>query len=114
MLQPTASKKSKKKQPPPSSHEERVFQLGSKLLSALEKHRLPRHDETVKGIGWFLVCIGESLGKGSLTQARDLRRKVDKGEANPKGASLAIAFCLTGDQVMDWGAGLLLQERKKK
>jgi hypothetical protein len=91
-----------------------VFQLGSKLLRALEKHRLPRHDETVKGIGWFLVCVGESLTKGSLIQGRDLRRASLSDVPNLKGTSLAVAFCLTGDQIMDWGAGLLLQGRKKK
>jgi hypothetical protein len=87
-----------------------VFQLGSKLLAALEKNKLPRNDETVKGVGWFLVCIGESLDKGSLQQARQLH----SGGHSTEGQSLAVAFCTAGDQIMDWGTGILLQERKAR
>ena len=78
----------------------------------MEKKRLPRHDETIKGIGWFLVCIGESLEKGSLVQAR-ARASTDKGEGYFTGRSLAVAFCIAGDQIMDWGTGILLQEKKR-
>jgi hypothetical protein len=90
-----------------------VFELGSQLLSTLEKCRLPREDETTKGIGWFLVCIGESLAKGSLIQARKIRAEANAAGQMPKSSSLSIAFCLMGDQVMDWGTGQLHQERKK-
>ena len=90
-----------------------MFQLGSKLLAALEKNRLPRNDETIKGIGWFLVCLGESLSKGSLLQAR-ARMRTGKAVVGAEGASLSIAFCTAGDQIMDWGTGILLQERKAK
>lgn len=87
-----------------------MFQLGSELLRTLEKRRLLRDDETVKGIGWFLVCIGESLEKGCLLRARDLRRSYSGSEMPPV-KSLAIGFCLLGDQIMDWSAGIYHQEK---
>lgn len=104
------SKKSKQKQ---ITHEERVFRLGSELLRTLEEYRLLRNDETIKGVGWFLVCIGESLAKGSLRVSRNLRTQQQTGQI-PKIQSLPIAFCLVGDQIMDWGTAELLRERKNK
>lgn len=92
-----------------------MFQLGSKLLAALEKNRLSRNDETIKGIGWFLVCVGESLAKGSLLQARARARgRAGESPEGTKGTNLAVAFCTAGDQIMDWGTAILLQERKAK
>lgn len=90
-----------------------MFKLGGQLLRTLEKHRLLRDDENIKGIGWFLVCIGESLEKGSLVQSRNLRKQYEAGQM-PAVNSLAIAFCTTGDEIMNWAAGIYNRERKKK
>jgi len=98
--------------PLPNNHETRVFQLGGELLSTLEKCRLPRNDETVKGIGWFLVCVGESLEKGSLILARRLRSQCNSAQQMPQNSSLAVAFCLVGDDIMNWGTALFHQEKK--
>ena len=92
-------------------HEDRVFELGGKLLRALEKSRLSRNDENVKAIGWFLVCVGESIQKGSLAASRTTRQTY--GANAPQSASLSEAFCLAGDQIMNWSAAILQQERKK-
>jgi hypothetical protein len=89
-----------------------VFHLGGQLLSTLEKARLPRGDENVKAIGWFLVCVGESMDKGSLVKARSLRLQIKAGQ-NIEASSLSVAFCLKGDEIMDWGSGILLQEKKQ-
>jgi len=118
VLQVKASKKSRQKLPQqsnagsnlPSGHEDRVHELGGKLLATLAKNRLSREDENIKSIGWFLVCVGESLEKGSLAQARALRKY--HGEGNPTTKSLSVAFGWIGDQVMNWGTGLLHQEKK--
>lgn len=96
----------------PRRHEDRVHELGGKLLAALAKGRLPREDENIKGIGWFLVSVGESLERGSLVQARALRKHNGTSSATAK--SLSVALCLLGDQVMDWGTGLLHQEKKNE
>lgn len=88
-----------------------MFQLGGKLLRALEEHRVPRHDENVKGIGWFLVCIGESLEKGSLLSARRLRNLQPGQTPVSSTPSIGIGFCLLGDQIMDWAAGIYHQEK---
>jgi hypothetical protein len=98
-----------KPKPLPSSHEERVFKLGGALLVALEKNRVPRNDENVRGIGWFLICVGESLEKGSLAKAKEIIATNRSVEAT----SLAVAFCVTGCEIMDWGTGLLLQTKKE-
>lgn len=90
-----------------------MFQLGNELLTALEKGRLPRDDENVKGIGWFLVCVGESLEKGSLLRARKARLDPNQG-ASHSTPNLAVAFCTIGDQIMDWSTGILLRERGDK
>jgi len=87
-----------------------VFQLGGELLSTLEKCRLPRNDENIKGIGWFLVCIGESLEAGSLAQSRVIRKTY--GTTMETAATLGVAFCLAGDDIMNWGTALLHQEKK--
>ena len=91
-----------------------MYELGSKLLSTLEKSRLPRDDENVKGIGWFLVCLGESLEKGSLLRARKIRSENTSSGTmeNAKVQSLAVAFCLTGDQIMNWGTALFHREKQ--
>lgn len=90
-----------------------MYGLGAKLLSALEESRLPRDDENVKGIGWFLVCLGESLERGSLIRARQIRSQSDLSEgAVPKVSSLAVAFCLAGDDIMNWGTALFHREKK--
>ena len=91
-----------------------MYGLGAKLLSSLEESRLPRDDENVKGIGWFLVCVGESHERGSLLRARQIRSQGDlsKGEV-PKVTSLAVAFCLAGDDMMNWGAALFNRRRNE-
>lgn len=89
-----------------------MYKLGGQLLSALEKHRLSREDENIKGIGWFLVSIGESLSKGALAQARTIRQQANSNAVPPVAGSLPIAFCLAGDQIMDWSTGLLIREKK--
>lgn len=113
MSRKPAQKKSKQPLQQVSSHEDRVFQLGSKLLGALEDNRLLIPHENIKGIGWFLVCVGESLEKGSLVQARRLRSKSETmGSSLPSSTSLAVSFCYMGDQVMNWAAGLYHREKK--
>jgi len=101
-------KSNKPKQP--DSHEARVFQLGSKLLSTLEKNRLPRNDENIKGISWFLICVGESLEKGSLYQARQMFR--NKREIDTT-TSLGTAFCLKGCEISDWATALYHRNKDK-
>lgn len=100
--------KSKQKQPSPSSHEERVYKIGGALLCALEKNRVPRDDENVRGIGWFLICVGESLEKGSFAKAKQIITTNRSAEAT----DLATAFCITGCEIMNWGTSLLLQKVK--
>lgn len=91
-----------------------MYKLGGQLLSALEKCRVSREDENIKGIGWFLVCVGESLSKGALSRARTIRRQADKNSMPSEASDLSVAFCLTGDQVMNWSTGLLLREKKNE
>lgn len=93
-------------------HANRVFELGGRLLDSFRVHRTHRDDENIKGVGWFLVCLGESLEEGSLKKARDLRPRIQAGEII-SGASLSVALCLKGDEIMDFAAGLLLQQNKR-
>lgn len=93
----------------PSGHEERVFLLGSKLLATLEKNRLPRNDETVKGIAYFLLCLGERLEKGATARAKELYKT-----GNGSAPTLGVGFSLIGLQVCDWATGLLVRSRTDK
>jgi len=98
--------------PLPNNHETRVFQLGGELLSTLEKCRLPRNDETVKGIAWFLICVGESLEQGALQKAKSIyASRIEGSIITP---SLAVAFCLKGCEINDWAAGLAQQYHRDK
>lgn len=105
-----SKKSSEKNQSLPSSHEQRVFQLGGKLLDTLEKNKLPREDENIKSLGWLLVCIGESLQKGSLQEARARRVHIRNGQVLST-PSLAVALCINGDQIMDWAVQLYLRQQ---
>jgi hypothetical protein len=89
-----------------------VYELGGKLLHTLAEARLPRGDETIKAIGWFLVCIGESMDLGSYSKAKHLRVQIKAGQ-NVEAASLPVSFCLKGIEIMDWSTGMLLQEKKQ-
>ena len=104
------SKKSPSKKQPQLNHEQRVFQLGSQLLSSLKKHRLSREDENIKGIAWFLICVGESLEKGAASKAKEQLLITQAGQTITT-PSLAVAFCLKGYEISDWAAGLLKASR---
>jgi hypothetical protein len=89
-----------------------VFQLGGKLLDALKAGRLSREDENVKGISWFLICVGESLEKGAYQKAKEIYvSQAGNSAATP---SLGVAFCLKGCEINDWAAGMVQRKRKGK
>lgn len=108
-----SQKQQPKKSSKGSSHEERVSFLSGKLLSTLAEHRLPNESENLKGLGWFLLSIGESVAKGSQVQAKLVWSRAKAGE-NIKAENLGIALCLKGYELMDWAAGLYHQEKGKK
>lgn len=104
-----ASKKSSRKKKPQLNHEQRVFFIGGRLLDTLANGPKVRADETVKAVGWFLVCLGESYEKDSLQKARAL--KASQGRNNDAVSSLGVGLCWVGDQIMDWSTGLFHQEK---
>ena len=107
---PTARKKAV---PVLETHENRVYEISGSLLEAFRLHMQPRMSENIKGVGFFLTCLGDALESGSLKEARKLRLTLG-ANASVDNQKLGVALVLLGDNIMDWSVGLLKREKEKE